>query len=86
MAHGEFLSETQLKKLLRYVTEKANLARQNGTKRPIVDELIILLLVETGLSASELCNLNIADRGDFPIPDDPNMQTWIGLRSDLSVI
>lgn len=57
----EFLSEAQLEKLLVYVREKANLARQKGTTRPIVDELIILILVHTGLRASELCNLNIGD-------------------------
>ena len=58
---GRYLSEAQLKKLLLYVSEKANLARQRGTTRAIVDELIILLLVNTGLRASEVCNLNIAD-------------------------
>jgi len=58
---GRYLSEAQLKKLLLYVSEKANLARQRGTTRAVVDELIILLLVNTGLRASEVCNLNIAD-------------------------
>ena len=58
---SEFLSDAQLNKLLLYVAEKANLAKRKGTTRAIVDELIILLLVSTGLRASELCNLNIAD-------------------------
>jgi site-specific recombinase XerC len=60
-APREFLSEAHLRKLLLYVQERADLARQKGTTRPIVDELIILLLVNTGLRASELSNLNIAD-------------------------
>ena len=55
------LSETQLKKLLRYVKNKADLARQRGTTRAIIDELIILLLINTGLRAGELCTLNIRD-------------------------
>lgn len=61
VAPNGFLSETQLKKLLLYVQERADLARLKGTIRPIVDELIIVLLVNTGLRASELCNLNIAN-------------------------
>jgi len=70
---SEFLSDEQLKKLLLYVTEKANLAKRKGTTRAIVDELIILLLVSTGLRASELCNLNIAD-----LPSNHNENTiWV---------
>jgi site-specific recombinase XerD len=61
VAYHEFLSDAQLDKLFLYTHERANLARQKGTTRPIVDELIILLLVNTGLRAHELCNLNIAD-------------------------
>jgi len=60
-APGYSLSESQLINLLQYVRHKADLARQNGTTRAVVDELIILLLVDTGLRASELCNLNIED-------------------------
>ncbi len=55
------LSEAQLQTLLQYVKNKADEARRKGTKRAIVDELIILLLVNTGLHASELCNLCIVD-------------------------
>jgi integrase/recombinase XerD len=70
---SEILSDAQIKKLLLYVTEKANLAKLKGTKRAIFDELIIQLLVNTGLRASELCNLNIAD-----LPSNHNENTiWI---------
>jgi len=58
---AKYLSEAQLQTLLQYVTNKADEARRKGTKRAIVDELIILLLVNTGLHASELCNLCIVD-------------------------
>lgn len=58
---GKYLSEAQLKKLLQYVKDKADSARQKGNTRAVFDELIILLLVDTGLRAGELCNLNIAD-------------------------
>ncbi|HUW20522.1 MAG TPA: tyrosine-type recombinase/integrase [Sedimentisphaerales bacterium] len=58
---AEYLSEAQLNSLLGYVKGKAELARKKGTTRAIFDELIILLLVNTGLRARELCNLNIAD-------------------------
>jgi site-specific recombinase XerC len=39
----------------------ADLARQRGSARAIVDELIVELLANTGLRASELCDLNIDD-------------------------
>ena len=69
----EFLSDAQLKKVLLYVTKKAHLAKRKGTTRAIVDELIILLLVGSGLRASELCNLNIAD-----LPSNHNENTiWV---------
>ena len=69
----DFLSDAKLNKLLLYVMEKAHLAKRTGTTRAIVDELIILLLVGSGLRASELCNLNIAD-----LPSSHNENTiWI---------
>jgi len=60
----KYLSETQLKRLRQYVKDMADLARHRGSMRAIIDELVIELLVNTGLRASELCNLNI---GDLPM-------------------
>jgi integrase/recombinase XerD len=60
----KYLSETQLKRLRQYVKGMADLARQRGSMRAIIDELVIELLVNTGLRASELCDLNI---GDLPM-------------------
>lgn len=57
----KYLSEAQLKKLRRYVRDKADAARTRGSYRSIVNELIVELLVGTGLRASELCQLNLAD-------------------------
>ena|GEM_PF-2017608 len=55
------LSDSQLNRLLQHVKTKADAARRRGTTRAIVDELIILLMVNTGMKPSELCALNIAD-------------------------
>lgn len=55
------LSEKQLSRLLLYVENEAEQARQLGGVRAIVNELIILLLSETGLRAREVCRLNISD-------------------------
>lgn len=60
----KYLSEAQLKRLRQYVKDMADLARQRGSTRAIIDELVIELLVNTGLRASELCDLNI---GDLPM-------------------
>jgi integrase len=64
LAPDKYLSEPQLRKLRQYVRDKADLARMRAGSRGVFDELIVELLVNTGLRASELCNLNI---GDLPI-------------------
>lgn len=84
---SKYLSEAQLKKLLLYVKNKADLARQNGTTRAIVDELIVLLLTNAGLRAGELCNLNIRD---LPVSHGENAlwvrdaESNVGRKIDIS--
>lgn len=56
-----YLSEAELEKLFSFIREKAELARRRGGTRSVVDEIIIELMLNTGLRPSELCNLNIAD-------------------------
>ena len=60
----KYLSDTQLKRLRKYAKNMADLARQRGSVRAIIDELIVELLANTGLRATELCDLNI---GDLPM-------------------
>lgn len=57
----KYLSEAQLRRLRQYVKDMADLARQRGTMRGVIDEMVIELLVNTGLRASELCGLNLSD-------------------------
>jgi len=57
----KFLSQVELQTLLSYVKSQADLARERGTIRAIVDELIVLLLVRAGLRANEIRALRIAD-------------------------
>ena len=61
LAPDKYLSDAQLRKLRQYVKDKADLARQRGSSRAIIDELVVELLVNTGIRASELVSLNIAD-------------------------
>lgn len=61
LPHGDFLSGNQLETLLEYVKDKADEARRKGATRAIINELIVTLILQTGLRASELCNLNIGD-------------------------
>jgi len=49
------------KKIVTICKKKADLARERGAARAIIDELIVLLLVNTGLRPREFCNLNIRD-------------------------
>ncbi|MFC1634550.1 tyrosine-type recombinase/integrase [Planctomycetota bacterium] len=61
LAPNKYLSDVQLRKLRQYVKDMADLARQRGSERAIIDELIVEILANTGLRASELCQLNIED-------------------------
>jgi len=69
----KYLSETQLRKLRQHVKDIADLARQRGSMRGIIDELVVELLVNTGLRASELCDLNI---GDLPMSHGKDV-VWV---------
>lgn len=57
----KYLSDSQLKRLRKYTKDMADLARTRGSARAIIDELIVELLCNTGMRASELVNLNIED-------------------------
>ena len=57
----KYLSDRQLKKLRQYIKDSADLARQRGSHRNVVNEIVVELLVNSGLRATELCNLNIGD-------------------------
>jgi len=57
----EYLSDSQQKKLLKFVKNQADQARQNGATRAVVDELIVMMLLDTGLRPKEFCNLRIQD-------------------------
>ena len=57
----KYLTDVELKRLRQFVKDKADLARQRGSARAIIDELIVELFINTGLRASELCALNIED-------------------------
>jgi integrase len=57
----KYLSDEQFRKLMKYVRGAADLARMRGRKRAVFTEFVIELLAGTGLRASEVTNLNIAD-------------------------
>lgn len=57
----KYLSAAEIAAMLSYVRTRADLARQKGTTRAVVDELIVLLLVRAGLRTHELRALKIAD-------------------------
>ena len=53
------LSAPEIEHLLSHVQAKADAARRSAGSRAVVDELIVLLLLETGLRPRELCGLEI---------------------------
>ena len=64
------LTAVQMKKLLDYVSNRADLARQNGSVRAIIDELIIFLLIYAGLRPAEVCRLTLEN---LPLNNERNM-------------
>ena len=58
---NKYLPDAQLNKLLQFVKKQADLARETGATRAVVDELIVLLLAGTGIRPKEFCNLRIRD-------------------------
>ena len=57
----KYLTDTQLRRLRQHVKDKADLARMRGSQRAVIDELIVELLINSGLRAQELCDLDIRD-------------------------
>jgi len=55
------LSQAELQTLLSYVKSQADSARERGTTRAIIDELIVLLLARAGLRSNEIRGLKIED-------------------------
>lgn len=91
MKKVRYLSDAELDKLLLYIREKADLARRRGAKRAVVDEVIFLLLLNTGLRPSELCSLKISDlitehgRKTIMVRDAPgNVSRAIDVTGDMA--
>ncbi len=59
--NGKPLTEAELKRLRRHIQSHAASARQRGSSRPVVDEIIFFLLADMGIKPKELCQLNIGD-------------------------
>ena len=64
------LSEEECERILSYVRERADAARKNGAQRAVIDELVVILLLKTGLKAGELCRLNVGDVSPLEGPSD----------------
>ena len=61
LAPDKYLSKDQAQKLLHYIRSQARLARTRGSRREVINEMIIELLLYTGLRAAELCDLKMRD-------------------------
>ena len=61
LAPHKYLTLPEVKRLLQLVKNEADRARKRGTIRGLVNEMIIKLMLETGVRAEELCHLILAD-------------------------
>lgn len=61
LAPDRYLSEAQERRLLRHVRRRADAARVRGRTRPVVDEFLVILLLRSGLRASEAAALRMSD-------------------------
>jgi integrase len=57
----DYLELDQVRKVLHYVHRRAAIARAHGTRRAVLDSILIELLLNSGLRGSELCALKICD-------------------------
>jgi len=61
LAPNKYLSLDQIKQLRRHTKNCADLARKRGCRRAAINEIIIDVLVNSGLRAAELCQLQMRD-------------------------
>lgn len=61
LSPDKYLTEPQQRRLLLYVKAHADIARYRNTSRAIIDEMIVMLFLNTGLRATELCELKLRD-------------------------
>jgi len=61
LAPDKYLNGTQVKRLHSYCKRKARKAQLNHCRRAVVNEMLIDLLLNTGLRPSELCQLQMRD-------------------------
>lgn len=61
LAPDKFLNGTQVKRLHSYCKRKAKKAKLNHCRRAVVNEMLIDLLLNTGLRAGELCMIQMRD-------------------------
>ncbi len=66
----KYLTEQQQRRLLAYVKAQADIARYRNTTRAIIDEMLVMVFLNTGLRANELCNLKLRD---LPVTHDKKM-------------
>ena len=57
----KYLTEQQQRRLLAYVKAQADIARFRNTTRAIINEMLVMLFLNTGLRAKELCDLRLRD-------------------------
>ncbi len=70
LSPDKYLTEQQQRRLLAYVKAQADIARYRRTTRAIIDEMLVMLFLNTGLRANELCNLKLRD---LPVTHDKKM-------------
>ena len=57
----KYLNQEQVKRLRDYIDTQAKLAETRGSKRAVVNKMIIDVGLNSGLRPSEICNLQIRD-------------------------
>jgi len=58
---NKYLNTEQLKQLNEYLKTKAALAKERGGRRMLINQMIVNLLLNSGLRAGELCQLQMRD-------------------------
>ncbi len=61
LAPNKYLSDLEYDKLIAYVRQQGDIARQRGSRRAVINELLVETLLFTGMRAEEICSLQVRD-------------------------
>jgi len=64
-APAKYLDQSQIERFLAFVSREAAQARANGSRRAVMDEMLVTFMLHTALRADEVCHVQVRDCPHF---------------------